>query len=131
MRSHLYLPVVNASGDIQTPTVRLLEPGTTTLINDGGTATSLFTTDTGVEVYANPYVPIGGVIDLYLTYPRRVRLGVTLPGQGELFIEDVDIVVPSNHPASGATSVYLLSPNGSRWAISVSDAGVISAALAP
>lgn len=130
MRAHLYMPVVNASGDIQSPTVRLLEPGTTTLINDGGTPTPIWTSDAGVTVYANPFVPTGGVIDVYLDYPRRVRLGITLPGQGELFIEDQDIVVPSPHPAAGATSFYLLSSDGSRWAVSISNAGVLSTALA-
>jgi hypothetical protein len=129
LRAHLYLPVVNASGDIQSPTVRLLEPGTTTLINDGGSPTPIYTSDTGSTVYANPFVPSGGVIDIYLDYPRRVKLGITLPGQGELPIDNIDIVVPSPYPAAGATSFYLLSPNGSRWAVSISNAGVLSAAI--
>lgn len=131
MRAHMYLPVVNATGDIQSPSVRLLEPGTTTLINDGGTPTPIYTADTGSTLQANPWVPTGGVIDVYLDYPRRVRLGVTLPGQGELFIEDVDIVHGQPYPAAGATFAYLLSPNGSRWAVSISNAGVLSTAVAP
>lgn len=131
MRAHMYLPVVNATGDIQAPSVRLLEPGTTTLINDSGTPTPIYTADTGSTTQANPWVPTGGVIDVYLDYPRRVRIGVTLPGQGELFIEDQDILPASPNAAAGATFFYLLSPNGSRWAVSISNAGVISTAVAP
>lgn len=127
MRAHLYLPVTNTSGDLYSSvSVRLLEPNTTTLIMD-----TIYGADTGAGTITQPWVPASSIIDCYLQYARRVRIGITPAGQGEVFMENVDIRPPAGTPTTGATSLYLFDSSGTRWAVSVSTLGVLSTAVAP
>lgn len=87
-RSHLYLPIVSAAGDIISPiVVRLLVPGTTTLITD-----TVYSGVTGSGAYTPPFLVNSGVVNVYLNAPRRVRLGITPSGQSEFFLDDVDVL---------------------------------------
>lgn len=127
MRAHLYLPVTNTSGDLYSSvSVRLLEPNTTTLIMD-----TIYGADSGAGVVAQPWVPASSIINCYLAYARRVRIGITPAGQGEYFLEDVDVRGSAGTPSTGATSLYLFDSSGTRWAVSVSTLGVLSTAVAP
>lgn len=89
-RAHLYRPVQDTSGDVQSNVaVRVLQPGTTTPIAD-----TMYVASTGGTTRSNPYTYTDGVISFYLDTPQRVRLGVTVGAAPEVFFEDVDVLSP-------------------------------------
>jgi hypothetical protein len=88
-RAHFYKPIQNLAGDVQpNAVVRVLQPGTTTPITE-----QIFVGPSGSTEYSQPISFANGIVDFYLDAPKRVRLGVTLPTQAEVFFEDVDVAV--------------------------------------
>ena len=111
-RAHLYLPIASAAGDVlEGITVRLLDPGTTTPI-----AETIYSGPSGSGSYAPPFVVSTGVLDFYLDAPRRVRIGVTPPGQAEFFLEDVDVNPDSTLVVYGTGAMKITNaPGGANW----------------
>lgn len=106
MRAHFTRPVTDQLGNLLSNIqVSIYDPATTNLVSD-----VVYSTDTGTNVLTNPYISSTGVIDFYLTTPRRVRLGViqgTLPVQ---YYEDVDVLAAgadSPHIGGGANSLVI------------------------
>lgn len=86
-RSHLYAVAQDAAGNAQeNAIVRLLQPGTTTLI-----AAPLYDSDASVVSISNPFTTTSGQISVYLDTPQRVRIGISPVGAAERFIEDIDV----------------------------------------
>lgn len=96
MRKHCRMPVQDKDGTLtEGVSVRLINP------DDGTTWTgSAYQHDTGTDVWTNPFVPIGGIIDFYLDAATRLNLGLTYPGGEETVVPNVDIGDP------GAAPVY-------------------------
>lgn len=81
MRAHVYRVLGNPDGSVMTgAVVRVLQNATLSLLTD-----TLYTTDQGSEVLANPFTCVDGVVEFYLDIPNRVRLGYTPPGGSEQF----------------------------------------------
>lgn len=92
MRAHLYRPITDSLGNIrQGAVVRVLEPGTDTLIPD-----TLYVGEVGLTALPNPFTTSSGVIDFYLDTPRRIRLGVKVGSESERFAEAVDVLAPEH-----------------------------------
>lgn len=90
-RAHFYAPIQNNAGDIQAnSTVRVLQPETTTLVSD-----PIYPDNDTPTVMSNPFICDTGVISFYMDQPQRVRLGITMPGQPEVFIDDLDVLALS------------------------------------
>lgn len=86
-RSHLYGVATDIEGKAQeNASIRVLQPGTTTLIAD-----PIYSTDTTVVSLGNPFITPSGQISIYLDTPQRVRLGISPVGASERFIEDIDV----------------------------------------
>lgn len=85
---HIYIPIQNNVGDvIQNITVRLLQPDTTSLIAD-----DVYASPTDPDsIIGQPFAVTNGIIDVYIQDAQRMRIGVTLAGQTEFFLEDVDV----------------------------------------
>lgn len=114
-RVHFYRPVQNATGDlVPGVSVRLLQPGTTTLI----TAT-VYDTLVTLTPKTNPWTSPGGVIDFYLDVAQTVRVGVTPPGEPETFFEDVSVGGAGGGAASGGTIVTVNSDPGPNVTLSL------------
>lgn len=91
-RAHLYRPVQDAEGDLVTDlTVRLLEPGT-----DAEISATIYVDRDGDEVLTQPISVPSGIIDLYLPYPKVVRLAIFAAGE-ETFFDDVPVGFPYEH----------------------------------
>lgn len=92
-RAHLYRPVVDADGNVQSDLlVRVLQPDTQTPIT-----APMYSTATGPAELGNPMSVPGGVISFYLDKPQRVRLGITASGGTEYFYDDVDVLSGDIH----------------------------------
>lgn len=113
-RAHLYLPIASAAGDVlEGISVRLLDPGTTNPIAD-----TVYSGPSGGGSYAQPYTVATGVLDVYLDAPRRVRIGVTPPGQAEFFLEDVDVNPDSTAVVYGTGAMRITNaPGGAGWTL--------------
>ncbi len=105
-RAHLYAVATDAAGNAQeNAIVRLLQPGTTTLI-----AAPLYDSDTSVVSISNPFTTTSGQISVYLDTPQRVRVGIAPVGAAERFIEDIDVGATgggggdSDHVGAGSSS---------------------------
>jgi hypothetical protein len=105
-RAHCYRLIQDAAGDLQPNSViRVLQPGTETLISD-----PLYPDNATVSSMTNPFISVDGTLNFYLDVPQRVRLGVTKPGSDEIFFDDVDILLDSNasidqsHTGAGTNS---------------------------
>lgn len=95
-KPHIYIPVQNSVGDVlDNIIVRFLQPDTETLITDTVYASP---TDTN-SVLGQPFSVPDGIVDVYIENPQRLRVGVTVPGQAEFFIEDVDVSPAGNNMA--------------------------------
>lgn len=87
-RAHLSRPIQDPLGSlIGEATIRLIEPGTGTSITE-----PIYVDDEGPVTRNNPWSVETGVLDFYLANPRRVDIGITTGGLGEIIVEDVDIV---------------------------------------
>ena len=108
MRAHFKKVLTDNSGNvIETPvTVRVLQPGTVTMIVD-----TLYADGSSGTTLTNPWtIPSGGKIDFYLDEPQRVRLGITVSGSPEEFEEDVDVLAAATdsiHPGTGTDSLQV------------------------
>lgn len=125
-RAHFYAPIQNTAGDIQTnSTVRVLQPGTTTLISD-----PLYPDDETPTVMSNPFIADQGVVSIYMDTPQRVRLGVTLPGQSEVFLEDIDVLAVTGGGNGGGDSSHAgLGTNSTSVGSGAASAGAGSSAF--
>jgi hypothetical protein len=104
MRAHFQTTVVDNQGNVLTgASVRLLNPGTTTLISQ----TIYGSADSGTPL-ANPFTSADGSVSVYCDSPLRVRFGVTVGANPEYFIEDVDLLLP---PSSQALFVQNTAPS--------------------
>jgi trimeric autotransporter adhesin len=108
-RAHHYSVIQNAAGDLQPDSVvRVLQPGTETLIGD-----PVYPDNTTVTPMTNPFTSADGTINFYLDLPQRVRLGVTRPGQNEVFLDDIDLILDAtstfdqNHTGAGINSMTI------------------------
>lgn len=108
-RSHLYAVATDAAGNAQeNAVIRLLQPGTTTLI-----ASPLYDSDTNVVSISNPFTSVSGQISVYLDTPQRVRIGIAPVGGAERFIEDIDVGAAgggsgdSDHVGPGSNSTRI------------------------
>lgn len=108
-RSHLYAVATDAAGNAQeNAVIRLLQPGTTTLI-----AAPIYDSDTNVVSISNPFTSTSGQISVYLDTPQRVRIGIAPVGGAERFIEDIDVGAAgggsgdSDHVGSGSGSTRI------------------------
>jgi hypothetical protein len=108
-RVHCYRVIQNAAGDLQPgAVVRVLQPGTDTLVGD-----PLYPDNDTVTPMTNPFNSVDGTINFYLDLPQRIRLGVTQPGQNEVFFDDVDLLLDSNstfdqnHTGGGVNSMTI------------------------
>lgn len=106
MRAHLLRPLQDAAGNLVTDAiVRVLMPGTTTLIVD-----TLYVDDSSGLTLSNPWETTSGSVNFYLQTPQRVRIGVTVGTAPEAFIEDVDVATSnteSTHLGAGAQSTQV------------------------
>lgn len=105
-RAHLYAVATDPAGNAQeNAVIRLLQPGTTTLI-----AAPIYGDDTSVVSISNPFTSVSGQISVYLDTPQRVRIGIAPVGAVERFIEDIDVGAAgggsgdSDHVGSGSGS---------------------------
>lgn len=90
-RAHISKPILDAAGNVRAgASVRVLQPGTLTPLTG-----PLFAADMGSSTVTNPFIATNGVVDFYLDIPQRVRIGVTVGQEGEVFFEDVDVLEPS------------------------------------
>lgn len=122
MRAHLIKPVVDIEGNLQSGEavlVRVLQPGTEEDLD-----ATLYSADSGVDFHPNPISVANGVIDFYLSVPTRVRLGVTIGEAPEQFHEDVDVLMPGP-PDTVPSTLYLLSPDSTVWAITIDNDGIL------
>lgn len=118
MRAHLYRLMQDSQGNlVPDVTVRVLEPGTTTLIGD-----ALYPDSDSASPMANPFVSPTGVINFYLDSPRRVRLGVSTQEIPERFYENVDVLA-AEEPVPD--EIRIKSPDGSVYLITVTDDGTL------
>lgn len=94
-RAHLYRTITDIAGNLRGgATVRVLYPGTTTLMTE-----PIYPADSGSDTLPNPFSSSTGVIDFYLEEPRRVRLGIKFPNESERFFNDVDVMLPFDEGA--------------------------------
>lgn len=88
MRAHYYRTLQDTQGNLVPGcTVRVLQPGTTTLIQE-----ALYADDSTSTTLPNPFVSDDGLINFYLEEPARVRIGVTAIDTPEVFFESVDVL---------------------------------------
>lgn len=125
-RAH-YRRTITTDGDVNVVTgivVRIYDPGTTTSITD-----IIYAASSGSTELSQPITYSDGTIEFYLAAPRRVRIGVTPPGSGEFFLEDVDVPVPAgnaivadgpihvtNTPSAAGEVLTSLSATTAQWA---------------
>lgn len=86
-RSHLYMVATDVAGNaLENASVRILQPGTETIIAD-----PIYPDDTTLTSMPNPFTTTSGLVSIYLDDAQRVRIGVTPSGAVERFIEDIDV----------------------------------------
>jgi hypothetical protein len=108
MRAHFYRLLVDPQGNmVPNVQVRVLEPGTTTLISE-----PVYADDTTPTPRSNPFEVPDGQVNFYLDRPRRVRLGVTAPDQPEAYYENVDVL---------ASETMIRGTSGILYAVQVDD----------
>jgi len=97
VRAHYQARIVSSSGTLITgASVRLLQPGTTTPITQ-----SVYATPTGSAITL-PIVSVDGSISLYTDDALRVRVGVTVGTSAEIYLDDVDLLEPTEDRLSAA-----------------------------
>lgn len=95
-RAHISKPILDSAGNVRAgASVRVLQPGITTAY-----AGILYAANQGSATRTNPFIATNGVVDFYLDTPDRVRLGVTVGMEAEVFFEDVDVLEPAT-PGGG------------------------------
>ena len=95
-RSHFYRPLQDNHGDLVTDaSVRVLQPGTTTLITD-----TMWDSVTGGTALPNPFSPTTGIVDFYMDTAQTVKLGITSGVQPEVFIDNIDVGDPEDFKES-------------------------------
>lgn len=86
-RAHLYTVARDPAGNtLEGATVRVLQPGTTTVISS-----PIYATDTDVAAMPNPFTTSSGQVSFYVDTPQRVRLGITPVSGVERYIDDLDV----------------------------------------
>jgi hypothetical protein len=108
MRAHLYKAITDIHGDVQNGTVvRILQPdavpASAVLITN-----TVFTKKIGATEAGSTFTVDDGIIDVWLDTSQYVMLGMTPPGQQELFIDNVAVFAPSVPGGSGGS-------NGPLW----------------
>lgn len=92
MRAHYYQLITDSQGNLQpNSTVRVLKPGTSALVDF-----PLYPSSDTQSPITNPFISSDGVVNVYCDVPTRVDLGITSPGQPEVFYYDVDIQTSSS-----------------------------------
>lgn len=94
MRAHLYKPIMDISGDLQSNiAVRILQPDAmpedALPIED-----PVFAAKTGATEVGDAFEITNGVIDVWLDNPQYVMLGLTPLGLMEYFIDNVAVLAP-------------------------------------
>ncbi|MFF7198196.1 hypothetical protein ACFZAM_31370 [Streptomyces sp. NPDC008079] len=108
MRAHFSRTVTDGAGNVveQQMSVRVLVPGTVAPIGS-----ILYADGTSGTTLTNPWTVVtGGRVNFYLDQPQRVRLGITVTGGLEEFVDDVDVLAAatdSTHPGAGTDSVQV------------------------
>lgn len=107
MRAHYARTLVDTSGSVETVSisVRLLQPGTTTLI-----AATVYADGSSGTILTNPWTITTGQLSFYLDQPQRVRIGITVGTGTEQYLDDVDVLVAaseSTHAGTGVSSVQV------------------------
>lgn len=109
LRAHYRALIVDSLGNLLPgSTVRVLQPGTTTLISD-----PIYPDNDTVSTMTNPFVSVDGLINIYTSSSQRVDLGITSPGNQEVIWADVDIdlnaatSVDQTHAGVGANSTAM------------------------
>lgn len=96
VRSHLYKPLQNQTGDlISNVSVLLLEPGTNTEIGD-----TIYSDVEGSETLSNPFAA-SGAISIYLDESRYVDVKVTTDSLEEHLIENMLVIGPASQTVGG------------------------------
>jgi len=125
-RAHVYKVLQNADGSVLAgATIRVLGDGTSTEITD-----TLYTAETGSSALTQGFTSDSGLVEFWLSVPKRVVIGYTPPGggSGEEFVtvdaypRSEDILVPTNTPTAGD---FLQSTDGTtaEWGAAPSGGG--------
>lgn len=102
LRSHLYYPVTDVHGDVLSDiTVRFYEPGTTTLIDK-----TIYAQPSGNSELSQPITTSDGVIDAYLSLPKRVDVGIEPAGQAEFYIRGLEFSSAGDNVIQAAQSGF-------------------------
>lgn len=121
-RFHLYMVATDVAGNaLENAVIRILQPGTETVIAD-----PIYSNDTTLTATPNPFTTASGLISIYLDNAQRVRIGVTPSGAVEKFIDDIDVggtigAGASTHVGAGTGSTVV--------GLSASSTGTDSTAL--
>lgn len=90
MRAHYQTKIVDSQGNVVIGAqVRLLQPGTTTPIT-----VPVYSNAVTTSTMSNPFTASSGTVTIYVDTSMRVRIGITVGASNEIFVEDVDILVP-------------------------------------
>jgi hypothetical protein len=104
VRAHLYKPITNITGDVQSGTVvRVLQPDA---IPEAAVSIidPVFVGKTGIDEAGTTFTVTNGVVDVWLDAPQYVMLGLTPPGALEYFIDNVAVLSPDVAAPSGSGS---------------------------
>ena len=116
-RAHLYRPIMDEEGNVQRGSlVRVQTAGTTTVLPD-----TLYTGPTGASARANPFTATDGVVDFWLAESKQVSLTITSPGGIATTHSYVQVGVTDPE----GTEPVFISPDGSRWRVTVDNAGAL------
>jgi hypothetical protein len=112
--SHYNQALMDSAGNmIPGATIRVIDPTTGLSITD-----EIYSDVARAAPLTNPFITDDGVIDFYIKYPRRVRIGIVRPGSTtEYFVEDTDVQGPLpgsqiTPPWSGNDDVILYDGTG-------------------
>lgn len=129
MRAHYFATIPDREGNLlNNSTVRVLQPGTEVLLD-----APLFIDNDSATQLSNPFIATDGEMSFYLDLPTRVRIGITSPGQNEIFYEDVDVggivaagQIDQSHTGQGvdSTSVGTNSNSSGQGALAIGNTAV-------
>jgi hypothetical protein len=90
VRAHYQTKIVDSQGNVVAGAqVRLLQPSTTTPIT-----VPIYPNAVTASTMSNPFTSLTGNISFYTEASLRVRIGITVGASNEVFVEDVDVLVP-------------------------------------
>lgn len=108
-RAHLYRPVTDSEGNIVPNTkITLYEPGTTQLLQQ-----PIYQNPLGSLAWTNPWTTSDGYANVYLDRPQTVRVGLTVQGSTETYIEDIPVEVPAEQLVMADTGFQIINTGNS------------------